>query len=60
MLCDEVLFDEWEGVELGYYCKFRVCVYILDGEEVVWVYVFDVYEGGLLLVYYLGEIVEVV
>jgi hypothetical protein len=51
---DAGALDAWEGADTGLYGKLRVRVHTLDGEQLVWVYVLDGYEGGLPSARYLG------
>ena len=55
---DERTLDSWEGAGLGLYNKIRLRVKTLDGEELVWLYVLDAYEGGLPSARYLGVIAD--
>ncbi|WP_111766374.1 gamma-glutamylcyclotransferase [Nakamurella deserti] len=55
---DEKTLDSWEGADIGLYTKIRLRVQTLDGEELVWLYVLQAYEGGLPSARYLGVIAE--
>ena len=55
---DEAALDGWEGADLGLYRKTRVRVATLTGEQLVWTYVLDAYEGGLPSASYLGILAE--
>jgi len=52
---DAAALDEWE---MGLYRKLRVRVQTLDGEQLVWLYVLDAYEGGLPSASYIGVLSE--
>lgn len=54
---DEVHMDGWESADSGLYRKTKVRVSTLAGEQVVWTYVLDAYEGGLPSASYLGMLV---
>ncbi|WP_372727839.1 gamma-glutamylcyclotransferase family protein [Nocardioides sp.] len=51
---DEVLLDSLEQADSGLYRKTKVRVATLTGEQVVWTYVLDAFEGGLPSAMYLG------
>jgi len=51
---DAASLDTWEGADSGVYRKLKVRVHTLDGDQLVWVYVIDGYEGGLPSARYLG------
>ncbi|HTF07797.1 MAG TPA: gamma-glutamylcyclotransferase family protein [Asanoa sp.] len=53
---DGAQLDEVEGVTGETYRKLHMRAVTLDGEETVWVYVFNGYEGGLPTAWYLSEI----
>lgn len=55
---DEPKLDAWEGADRGLYRKLRVRVQTLDGEQLVWLYVLDSYEGGLPSARYLGLLAD--
>lgn len=55
---DEADLDGWEGADQGLYRKAKVRVATLAGEEVVWTYVLDAFEGGLPSASYLGIIAD--
>ena len=55
---DAELLDAWEGADTGLYSKIRVLVQTLEGEQLVWVYVLDGYEGGLPSARYLGVLAD--
>lgn len=44
---DESALDGWDSADTGLYRKTKVRVSTLTGEQVVWTYVLDAYEGGL-------------
>jgi hypothetical protein len=46
--------DTWESVATGLYLKTKMRVSTLTGEELVWTYLLDAYEGGLPSASYLG------
>ena len=53
---DASQLDEVEGVTGETYRKLHMRAVTLDGEETVWVYIFNGYEGGLPTAWYLSEI----
>jgi hypothetical protein len=55
---DEANLDTWESADSGLYRKTRVRVATMLGEQVVWTYVLDAYEGGLPSASYLGILAE--
>lgn len=55
---DENALDSWEQADLGLYRKTRVRVSTLTGEQVVWTYVLDAYEGGLPSAIHLGLLAD--
>ena len=55
---DERALDGWEAADTGLYRKTRVRIETLTGEQVVWVYVLDAYEGGLPSASYLGVLAD--
>ncbi|MGZ4428872.1 MAG: gamma-glutamylcyclotransferase family protein [Nocardioidaceae bacterium] len=55
---DEANLDTWESADSGLYRKTRVRVATMLGEQVVWTYVLDAYEGGLPSAWYLGILAE--
>ena len=55
---DETRLDSWEQADTGLYRKTRVRIESLTGEQVVWVYVLDAYEGGLPSASYLGVLAD--
>ena len=55
---DERLLDGWEAADTGLYRKTKVRVQTLTGEQVVWAYVLDAYEGGLPSASYLGVLAD--
>jgi hypothetical protein len=52
---DSQELDKWE---MGLFQKVRLRVQTLEGEELVWLYVLDAYEGGLPSASYLSVISE--
>jgi hypothetical protein len=57
---DEPKLDAWEGADRGLYRKIRDRVHTLDGEQMVWLYVLEAYEGGLPSARYLGLVANAV
>jgi gamma-glutamylcyclotransferase (GGCT)/AIG2-like uncharacterized protein YtfP len=57
---DEPKLDAWEGADRGLYRKIRDRVHTLDGEQQVWLYVLEAYEGGLPSARYLGLVADAV
>jgi AIG2-like family len=55
---DEAYLDGWEAADSGLYRKTKVRVSTLTGEQVVWTYVLDAYEGGLPSASYLGVLAD--
>jgi hypothetical protein len=55
---DEPALDAWEGADHGLYRKIRVRVATLDGDQLAWLYVLDLHEGGLPSARYLGLIAD--
>ena len=55
---DEAELDQWDSADTGLYRKTRVRVSTLTGEQVVWAYVLDAYEGGLPSAIYLGVLAD--
>ncbi|KRF29441.1 gamma-glutamylcyclotransferase family protein [Nocardioides sp. Soil805] len=55
---DETELDRWESADTGLYRKTRVRVSTLTGEQVVWAYVLDAYEGGMPSASYLGVLAD--
>jgi len=55
---DEDNLDGWEGADSGLYRKTKVRVSTLTGEQLVWTYVLDAYEGGLPSASYLGMLAD--
>ena len=55
---DETELDRWESADTGLYRKTRVRVSTMSGEQVVWAYVLDAYEGGLPSASYLGVLAD--
>jgi len=55
---DAASLDTWEGADSGVYRKLKVRVHTLDGDQLVWVYVIDGYEGGLPSARYLGVLAD--
>ncbi len=55
---DEQALDGWDGADLGLYRKTKVRVSTLTGDEVVWTYVLDAYEGGLPSAAYLTALAD--
>lgn len=55
---DEVLLDEWEGLDLRMFRKITVQVETMDGPRPAWLYVVDAYEGGLPSARYLGMLAD--
>ncbi len=52
---DEAILDRWE---MSLFRKVRLRASTLEGEELVWLYVLEAYEGGLPSASYLGVISE--
>jgi AIG2-like family len=55
---DEGNLDGWEAADSGLYRKTKVRVSTLTGEQLVWTYVLDAYEGGLPSASYLGMLAD--
>jgi hypothetical protein len=55
---DEQDLDSWEAADSGLYRKTKVRVATLTGEQLVWTYVLDAYEGGLPSASYLGVLAD--
>lgn len=55
---DETKLDSWESADSGLYRKTRVRVATMTGEQLVWTYVLDAYEGGLPSASYVGILAE--
>jgi len=50
--------DKWDMADTGLYRKTKVRVSTLTGDEVVWAYVLDAFEGGLPSASYLGVLAD--
>jgi gamma-glutamylcyclotransferase (GGCT)/AIG2-like uncharacterized protein YtfP len=50
--------DKWDQADTGLYRKTKVRVSTLTGDEVVWAYVLDAFEGGLPSASYLGVLAD--
>lgn len=55
---DEAHLDEWDGANMGLYDKIHVRVQTLEGEQLVWTYVLNDYEGGLPSASYLAAMAD--
>jgi gamma-glutamylcyclotransferase (GGCT)/AIG2-like uncharacterized protein YtfP len=55
---DATHLDSLESADTGLYRKTRVRVSTMSGEQVVWAYVLDAYEGGLPSASYLGVLAD--
>jgi gamma-glutamylcyclotransferase (GGCT)/AIG2-like uncharacterized protein YtfP len=55
---DEAALDQWDGVTLGYYRKFKVRIAAVDGDVLAWLYVLNDYEGGLPSARHLGILAD--
>ena len=55
---DEAELDRWESTDTGLYRKTKVRVATMTGEQLVWTYVLDAFEGGLPSASYLGIIAD--
>jgi gamma-glutamylcyclotransferase (GGCT)/AIG2-like uncharacterized protein YtfP len=55
---DEAHLDTWESADSGLYRKTKVRVSSMSGEQVVWTYVLDAFEGGLPSASYLGVLAD--
>jgi hypothetical protein len=53
---DAEILDEIEGARSDTYQKLHLRAVTLDGDMMVWVYVFAGYEGGLPTAWYLSEL----
>ncbi len=52
---DEAELDRWE---MSLFRKVKLRAHLLDGDELVWLYVLDAHEGGLPSASYLGVLSE--
>ncbi|TIC84270.1 gamma-glutamylcyclotransferase family protein [Nocardioides sp. GY 10127] len=55
---DESVLDQVEMAESGLYRKTKVRISTMSGEQVVWTYVLDAYEGGLPSALHLGVLAD--
>ncbi|HEV2087316.1 MAG TPA: gamma-glutamylcyclotransferase family protein [Cryptosporangiaceae bacterium] len=55
---DEPLLDRWEGTDQDLNRKIRARVETLEGDQLAWLYVLNLYEGGLPSARYLGLIAD--
>jgi gamma-glutamylcyclotransferase (GGCT)/AIG2-like uncharacterized protein YtfP len=55
---DASRLDDWDGAGMGVYSKIHVRVQTLEGEQLVWTYVLNDYEGGLPAPSYLAAMAD--